>query len=66
MSDAELQNFLSSGSGAYGKSAYMLFYERKKKKNITEYTGENQEETKIIDYRKVENFVPDWIADMVK
>jgi hypothetical protein len=44
----------------------MLFYERKKKHNLTEYTDEKQEETKIIDYRQVEKVVPDWIAEIVK
>jgi ubiquitin carboxyl-terminal hydrolase 34 len=66
MSDADLANFLSSGSGSYGKSAYMLFYERKKKHNLTEYTDDEQKETKIIDYRNVEKSVPDWISEMVK
>lgn len=66
MSDADLANFLSTGSGAYGKSAYMLFYERKKKRNLTEYVDEAQEQTRIVDYRKVEKFVPDWISEEVK
>lgn len=36
MTDAELAAFLSTGSKTYGKSAYMLIYERKSKKNLRE------------------------------
>jgi hypothetical protein len=36
MTDAELATFLSTGSKTYGKSAYMLIYERKSKKNLRE------------------------------
>jgi hypothetical protein len=36
MTDAELAQFLSVGGQSYGKSAYMLVYERKSKKNIHE------------------------------
>lgn len=45
LTDDELGKFLSLGSGGYGKSAYMLFYERKKKSNLTEFTDESQETT---------------------
>jgi len=34
LTDAELTAFLSSGSQSYGKSAYMLIYERKSKRNL--------------------------------
>jgi len=34
MSDKDLAAFLSAGSQSYGKSAYMLIYERKSKKKI--------------------------------
>lgn len=44
MTDAELAQFLSTGSKAYGKSAYMLIYERKSKKNIREVRLNNQEQ----------------------
>ena len=36
MTDAELASFLASGAQTYGKSAYMLVYERKSKKNLRE------------------------------
>lgn len=34
MSDTELTAFLSSGAQSYGKSAYMLIYERKSKRDL--------------------------------
>ena len=34
MTDSELTAFLASGSQSYGKSAYMLIYERKSKKDL--------------------------------
>lgn len=36
MTDAELSAFLGSGGSTYGKSAYILIYERKSKKNLKE------------------------------
>jgi ubiquitin carboxyl-terminal hydrolase 9/24 len=36
MSDKEWTTFLSSGNQSYGKSAYMLIYERKSKKNLVQ------------------------------
>jgi hypothetical protein len=36
MTDAEVATFLSSGGSTYGKSAYMLIYERKSKNNLKE------------------------------
>lgn len=66
LTDDELGKFLSLGSGGYGKSAYMLFYERKKKSNLTEYTDEAQEQTKIVEYKNVPKAIPQWITDLVK
>ena len=66
MTDDELGKFLSLGSGGYGKSAYMLFYERKKKKNLTEYIDEEQTQTRIVEYKNVPKVVPEWISDIVK
>jgi hypothetical protein len=45
LSDKELAAFLSSGSQSYGKSAYMLIYERKSKKEIEQLRvdGEGKE-----------------------
>lgn len=37
MTDSDLTAFLTSGAQSYGKSAYMLVYERKSKQNLTEY-----------------------------
>jgi len=63
MSDAELTAFLSSGTQSYGKSAYMLIYERMSKKGLHEAAagGESVE----VGFRQVEKFVPDWIAEQV-
>ena len=44
MTDAELATFLSTGSKTYGKSAYMLIYERKSKKNLREVAKLDQNE----------------------
>lgn len=71
MTDAQLAAFLSGGGGGtktYGKSAYVLFYERKSKKNLIEHhkdkdTGE--EKPVEVDFRSVEKFVPSWISELV-
>ena len=44
MTDAELASFLTSGAQTYGKSAYMLVYERKSKKNLHEISFEADKE----------------------
>ena len=64
MDDKELTSFLSSGSQTYGKSAYMLIYERKSKKSLHEYNedGEDQD-SKVIPFKEVQNSVPDWIKN---
>ena len=41
LSDQELATFLASGAQSYGKSAYMLIYERKSKKNLSELSPES-------------------------
>jgi len=52
MTDVELTAFLSAGAQSYGKSAYMLIYERKSKKNLTEFSIDGEIETsKVIDFR---------------
>ena len=63
MTDAELAQFLSTGSQSYGKSAYMLVYERKSKKNIHEVVANDkgEEELKSLDFRSIPKFVPEWI-----
>lgn len=66
MTDAELASFLASGSKTYGKSAYMLVYERKSKKSLHEIVVvDGQEETKLIEFRDVPKFVPEWIQKEV-
>lgn len=55
----EVQNFLASTEASYGKSAYMLVYERKKKKDINEVQNDAEVSIK---YRDVAKFVPDWIS----
>jgi hypothetical protein len=66
MTDAELASFLAGGAKTYGKSAYMLVYERKSKKSLHEVVGEEgAEETKLIDFRSVPRYVPEWIEKEV-
>ena len=68
MTDDALAQFLSSGGNSYGKSAYVLVYERRSKKNLVEYQKNEQgeEEVKEISYSKVEKFVPEHISEEVK
>jgi len=68
MTDDALAQFLSAGSNSYGKSAYVLVYERRSKKNLVEYhkNEQGEEEVKDIIYSKVEKYVPEHISDMVK
>lgn len=67
MDDKELMSFMASGSQTYGKSAYMLIYERKSKKDLHEISedGQEQQDSKVIPYKEVPNFVPDQIKDQV-
>jgi hypothetical protein len=66
MTDAELATFLASGSQTYGKSAYMLVYERKSKKDLHEVVANgDKEELKPIDFRTVPKHVPEWIQKEV-
>jgi ubiquitin carboxyl-terminal hydrolase 34 len=66
MTEAQFQAFLAGtatggATKAYGKSAYLLIYERKSKKNLTEYhVQEGSEEKKEveIDFRSVQKYVP--------
>jgi hypothetical protein len=44
MDDKELTSFLASGSQTYGKSAYMLIYERKSKKDLHEFSENGDEQ----------------------
>lgn len=68
MSDEALAQYLSAGGNSYGKSAYVLVYERRSKKNLVEYhKGEDGAEVvREVDYRKVEKYVPEDISDLVK
>lgn len=67
MTDEQYAKFLSGGGKSYGKSAYMLVYERKSKKPIHEVsvTESGQEEQKELDFRAIEKFVPEWIEKEV-
>lgn len=68
MTDDALAQFLSSGGNSYGKSAYVLVYERRSKKNLVEYHKNEQGEDVVTDinYSKVEKYVPEHISDIVK
>lgn len=67
MTDAELASFLASGAQTYGKSAYMLVYERKSKRSLHEVVAEEgKEETKLIEFRTVPKYVPEWIQKEVE
>lgn len=63
MTDGDYAAFLAGGGQTYGKSAYMLVYERKSKKSIHEVEhNENGEEVlKELDFRSIPKYVPDWI-----
>lgn len=69
MTDEQLAAFLQSGGGgtkSYGKSAYMLVYERKSKRSlrvIEQKDGKDEEVS--VNFREVEKFVPEWISSQV-
>lgn len=67
MTEAQLAAFLTSGAQSYGKSAYMLIYERKSKKNLREHTKDENGEDQVseVEFRSVQKYVPDWISDVV-
>jgi len=53
---------LQSSEKAYGKSAYMLVYERKKKKQVRQILSSDEV---LIDYRNVPKYVPEWLQKQV-
>jgi len=59
LKDDEMVAFQSDTSGNYGKSAYMLVYERKNKKQIREvvFTSEAEPKVDLIEYGKIEKYV---------
>ena len=63
MSMSEVTAFLASGQQSYGKSAYMLIYERKSKKPLTEVTPEGKELK--LDFKQIPAEVPAWISEVV-
>lgn len=67
MSDKELAAFLGSGAQSYGKSAYMLVYERKSKRDLKEFCQdeEGKETCRSIPFREVTAHVPDRISKEV-
>jgi len=72
MTDAQLATFMAESAGGdpgkYGKSAYMLVYERKSKKDLKDFSLDEEEPEKheVVDYWNVAKFVPDWIKDIVQ
>lgn len=67
MTDGDYAAFLAGGGQTYGKSAYMLVYERKSKKNIheVEHNEKGEETIKELNFRSIPKFVPDWIMQEV-
>ena len=64
------QDIAQTSGGVWGKSAYMLVYEKKLKRDIREVEVREEasiEEEKVnyVKYRGVEPHVPDWISTMV-
>lgn len=57
-------NDLSQVEYGWGKSAYMLVYERKTKRDIRQVDPETQT-TSILKWSEVEPAVPDWIKNEV-
>jgi len=43
----------------------MLIYERKSKKDLKEYSVEEENKHKVIDFRSVKKHVPNWISDTI-
>jgi hypothetical protein len=68
MSDADLAAFLSSAGQSYGKSAYMLIYDRRSKKSLREVAEEAPDDapTTEIPFKSVESVVPAWISEEVE
>lgn len=76
MTDEQLASFLMSGGGGlktYGKSAYMLVYERLSKKDLRvvvpqakaeggDEIKEEEEKVEHVKFREVSEYVPDWIS----
>ena len=61
MQDSEV----SSIADGWGKSAYMLVYERKTKSKIREVNVETKE-VSTVEWKQIPFTVPDWIKSMVK
>ena len=98
MNDNEMNAYLANSGGSFGKNAYMLVYERKKKKQLMEIVTSDDKQlsasldcantatsraaetplpieqskeeahpcTKMVDFRKVSEFVPSWIKEEVE
>ena len=63
MTEVQLYAFLCEQGQSIGKSAYMLVYERKSKKNLREHSKDENGDDKVteVNFREVEKYVPDWI-----
>lgn len=68
LNDAEMRIYTSGAPGDFGKSAYMLVYEKKLKSELRQINpsedGKEEVETKVA-FNSVEKEVPDWIKDAV-
>lgn len=47
MLDSEMNAFIASTGGSFGKNAYMLVYERQKKSPIIEYVKKTQDQATL-------------------
>lgn len=74
MSDHE-RDIYNTNKEAWGKNAYMLIYERKHKRTIREIDldqklksskSDQEEQTKNVDYSRIQKHVPEWISKMVE
>ena len=70
LSESE-QYIANTANGSYGKSAYMLIYEKQLKKPIREVdlqaqTQNEEEKVSLLGYRDFEPRIPDWIKSMVQ
>ena len=67
MSDNEAKIYAQSGANDWGKSAYMLVYEKKLKREIRQIVSkeENNEVIETCKFNEVEKYVPDWLKEVV-
>ena len=68
MTDADFAAFLSSAGQSYGKSAYMLIYDRKSKKDLREVPegAPDEAEASKVAFNAVDTGIPTWISDLAE